>query len=82
MNSKEAFRIVRWAGVGFTHETFLEASDILLKDLEALEILKSHARLTELNSVYTGEPKTIAIIIEPNDDGYEIVKRWLENERN
>lgn len=40
MTSKEAFRIVRWAGVGFTHETFLEASELLLKDLEALDIIK------------------------------------------
>lgn len=47
-------------------------------ELDVLKILKSHARLTEVNSVYTGKTKTIAIIIEPNDDGYEIVKRWLE----
>ncbi len=40
MTSKEAFRVVRWGGVGFTHETFLEATDLLLKDLEILEQYK------------------------------------------
>lgn len=50
-------------------------------DLDVLKILKSHAILTELNSVYMGYPKTIAIIIEPNDDDYEIVKRWLDNDK-
>lgn len=54
---------------------------IIEKDLKVLEILKSHARLTELNSVYMGYPKTIVIAIEPNDDDYEIVKRWLENDK-
>ena len=47
-------------------------------ELDVLKILKSRAILTELNSVYMGYPKTIVITIEPNDDGYEIVKRWLE----
>lgn len=59
---------------------YCDEYNVLLKDLEALEILKSHAKLTELNSVYLGYSKTIVIAIEPNDDGYEIVKRWLENE--
>lgn len=81
MTSKEAFKIVSWGGVGFTHETFLEASDILLKDLEVLEILKSHAKLIELNSVYMGYPKTIVIAIDPDDDDYEKVKEWLDNDK-
>ena len=50
-------------------------------ELDVLRILKSHARLTELNSVYMGYPKTIVITIEPNDDNYEMVKRWIENEK-
>lgn len=50
-------------------------------ELDVLKILKSHAKLVELNSVYMGYPKTIVITIEPNDDGYEIVKRWLNNDK-
>lgn len=50
------------------------------KDLEVLEILKSHAKLTELNSVYIGYPKIMVIAIDSKDDDYEIVKRWLGNE--
>ena len=42
-------------------------------ELDVLKILKSHARLTELNSVYTGKPKTIIIAIDPKDDDYETV---------
>lgn len=47
-------------------------------DLDVLKILKSHAKLVELNTVPMGRPKTIIIAIDPKDDDYEIIKRWLE----
>ena len=42
MTNKEALAIVSCGGVGFTYETFLEAQNLLLKDLEVLELLKKY----------------------------------------
>jgi len=74
MKSKEALNFIRCSGIDKNLIIPIE------KDLDMLEILKSHAKLVELNTVPMGRPKTIIIAIDPKDDDYETVKKEIENE--
>ena len=52
---------------------------LIKKDLEILEILKSHLHLAIVNSNNYGN-KDIVLMIESDDKDFNKVKEWLEDE--
>jgi hypothetical protein len=51
MTGKEALEIVKWGGVGYSYETYLEAQKLLIKDLEILEFIKTHYEMNGFNEL-------------------------------
>jgi len=73
MTGKEALEIVKWGGVGYSYETYLEAQKLLIKDLEILEFIKTHY---EMNGFH----ELIPLYLDDDDayEKYNELERWLK----
>lgn len=70
MTGKEALEIVKWGGVGYTYETYLEAQKLLIQDLEILDFIKTHYEMNGFNELI---PK-----YDDDTEKFNELERWLK----